>query len=31
MSKIRNFIWWCRNYPEIVLLKFKTLLKPKQR
>ena len=30
MSKIRNFIWWCGNHPNIVWLKLKSYLKPKE-
>tara|TARA_R110002020_G_scaffold67992_1_gene178225 strand:- start:423 stop:530 length:108 start_codon:yes stop_codon:yes gene_type:complete len=30
MKRIKIFIWWCINYPEIILLKFKTILKPKE-
>jgi len=30
MSKVRNFIWWCGNHPNIVWLKLKSYLKPKQ-
>jgi len=27
MNKIKIFIWWCRNHPEIVWRKFKSKFK----
>ena len=31
MSKIKNFIWWIKNHPNVVWLKFKSYFKTKQR